>query len=162
MSSHTLPTPHCSLLDPLLESFKTATHLSGAAAPSAQQMAVVEGQLAWLVSVIASVLRGRLSAGAAESQEAVDGDLAARVFELLTLADSGSHQARYAHGSRQRLDMALLSFFQAFRKVFIGEQVGAGGRARGVGRAVLSGGRAYRRPSSPSALTSAACGPSGR
>ena len=33
---------------------------------------------------------------------------------------------RYEHHSRQRLDLALLAFFQNFRKVYVGEQVGAG------------------------------------
>ena len=31
--------------------------------------------------------------------------------------------ARYAEHSRQRLDLGLLSFFQNFRKVYVGEQV---------------------------------------
>ena len=31
---------------------------------------------------------------------------------------------RYGEHSRQRLDLALLSFFQNFRKVYVGEQVG--------------------------------------
>lgn len=30
---------------------------------------------------------------------------------------------RYGENSRQRLDMAVLGFFQNFRKVYIGEQV---------------------------------------
>lgn len=46
-----------------------------------------------------------------------------RVFGLLQLVDSGFHQSRYAERSRQRLDLAILSFFQSFRKVYVGEQV---------------------------------------
>jgi len=56
-------------------------------------------------------------------QETIDGDLAVRVFGLLQLVDSGFHQSRYAERSRQRLDLAILSFFQSFRKVYVGEQV---------------------------------------
>ena len=55
-------------------------------------------------------------------QEALDGDLAARVFGLLQAADTGSHQRRYGERSRQRLDLAVLAFFQSFRKVYVGEQ----------------------------------------
>ena len=55
-------------------------------------------------------------------QEALDGDLAARVFGLLQAADTGLHQRRYGERSRQRLDLAVLAFFQSFRKVYVGEQ----------------------------------------
>ncbi len=57
------------------------------------------------------------------SQETIDGDLAVRVFGLLPVVDSGYHQGRYGERSRQRLDLAILSLFQSFRKVYIGEQV---------------------------------------
>lgn len=56
------------------------------------------------------------------TQEALDGDLAARVFGLLQSADTGLHQTRYGERSRQRLDLAVLAFFQSFRKVYVGEQ----------------------------------------
>ena len=63
-------------------------------------------------------------------QEALDGDLAARVFELLQAADTGSHQRRYGERSRQRLDLAVLAFFQSFRKVYVGEQTMHSSKAR--------------------------------
>ena len=56
-------------------------------------------------------------------QETIDGDLAVRVFGLLPVVDSGYQQGRYGERSRQRLDLAILSLFQSFRKVYIGEQV---------------------------------------
>eukprot|EP00877_Chromochloris_zofingiensis_P005215 jgi/Chrzof1/14695/Cz09g12110.t1 len=111
------------LIDPLLEAFKAATQLNDHSQQTAQQLAVLEGQLAWMVSIIGSVIRGRLSSSSAESQESIDGDLAARVFGLLAVMDEGAHRQRYAEATRQRLDMAVLSFFQSFRKVYIGEQV---------------------------------------
>ena len=43
---------------------------------------------------------------------------------LLTLPTLFSFSGRYGEHSRQRLDLALLSFFQNFRKVYVGEQVG--------------------------------------
>jgi hypothetical protein len=63
------------------------------------------------------------AAAVAVVQEPIDGDLAARVFGLLQVVDTGAHAARVGEHSRQRLDIALLGFFQNFRKVYIGEQV---------------------------------------
>jgi hypothetical protein len=58
----------------------------------------------------------------APAQEAIDGDLSSRVFALLAAADEGYHRQRYEEPSRQRLDNAIINFFQAFRRVYIGEQ----------------------------------------
>lgn len=55
--------------------------------------------------------------------QVVDGELSARVFGLLRIADQGLMALRYGGVTRQRLDTSLLSFLQAFRKVYIGEQV---------------------------------------
>ena len=41
---------------------------------------------------------------------------------MLRVMDSGYHTQRYGARSRQRLDKALLSFFQNFRRVYVGEQ----------------------------------------
>src|SRR5689334_10563455 len=60
-----------------------------------QQLAVLEVQLAWMVSIVGSVIRGRLSSSSssssAESQESLDGELSARVFGLLRVLDAGIH-----------------------------------------------------------------------
>ncbi|GAX79235.1 hypothetical protein CEUSTIGMA_g6675.t1 [Chlamydomonas eustigma] len=107
------------LLEPILEVFsKAATQ-----AIPAQQLAIVEGQLTWLIYIIGAVIKGRLSSSSAESQEGIDGDLASSVLRLLPVMDDGFHAQRYSQKSRQRLDMAVVNFFQCFRKVYIGEQV---------------------------------------
>lgn len=54
-------------------------------------------------------------------QELLDGDLSVRVFSLITVCDTGFHQQRYGERTHQRLDIALLTFFQSFRKVYVGE-----------------------------------------
>jgi len=56
-------------------------------------------------------------------KENIDGDLASRVLGLLPVMDEGYHSQRYGERSKQRLDMAVINFFQCFRKVYIGEQV---------------------------------------
>ena len=53
------------------------------------QIEVLEGQMTWLVHIIAAVVKCRLSSSTAESQETIDGDLAARAFGLLQIVDSG-------------------------------------------------------------------------
>jgi hypothetical protein len=90
-----------------------------------RQLAVLEGQLAWLAYIVANVVRGRLSAASgAEAHEATDGALAARCFQLAALSDDGYHaRARHGEPTRRRLDGALLTFMQAFRKSYVGEQV---------------------------------------
>ena len=120
----------CSLLDPRLARYG---EMGGAAAgqggPGAEAtLGVLEGQLAWLVHIVGAVIRGRLSSSSAESQEAVDGELALRVFQLLILTEGPGHRARTAE-PRQRLELAVVGFFQNFRKVYVGEQVRARGRA---------------------------------
>lgn len=111
----------CALMDPMLDALQGAA--SGASAPVASQLVVLEGQLAWMVYIVGAVVRGRLSSSSAESQEAIDGDLATRVFRLLSFMDEGFLAQRYGEKSRQRLDAAVISFFQSFRRVYIGEQM---------------------------------------
>eukprot|EP00898_Chlorokybus_atmophyticus_P001655 jgi/Chlat1/2490/Chrsp175S02362 len=60
--------------------------------------------------------------GSTESQEVIDGELASRVFQLIQVTDTGIHSQRYAERSKQRLDISILSFFQNFRKIYVGEQ----------------------------------------
>lgn len=112
------------LLDPRVQQYQA---LSSAAGPPpgdlTAQLEVLEGQLTWLVHIVGSVLRGRMNSAGADTFEQLDGDLAARVFGLVSLADSGVHAARYGEPSRQRLELAVLGFFQNFRKVYVGEQV---------------------------------------
>lgn len=110
----------CSLADPLVKGFTDCSSLQ--AGSDASQLVVLEGQLTWIVYIIGAVIRGRLNSSSAESQESIDGELAARVFALLRVMDTGFHTGRYATRSRQRLDKAILSFFQNFRRVYVGEQ----------------------------------------
>eukprot|EP00951_Prasinocladus_malaysianus_P012227 scaffold91009_cov49-Prasinocladus_malaysianus.AAC.1 len=104
----------CSLMDPVITAYSEWANRPPEGDGTALQ--VVEGQLTWLVYIVGAVIRGRLSSSSAESQETIDGDLAARVFGLLQLTDSGFHVQRYSEHTRQRLDVALLAFFQNFRK----------------------------------------------
>ncbi|KAA3481473.1 exportin-7 isoform X1 [Gossypium australe] len=87
-----------------------------------------------------------------ESQEVLDAELSARVLQLINVTDSGLHSQddqigkllkqcledqqlleesqkfvsnkvqRYGEVSKQRLDRAILTFFQHFRKSYVGDQ----------------------------------------
>ena len=91
---------------------------------SAEDIDVTESQLTWLVHIVAAVIRGRISSSGAEAYEQLDGDLAARVFLIISASESNPvHTQRYNFRSKQRLELALISFFQSFRRAYIGEQV---------------------------------------
>ncbi|KAL4534670.1 hypothetical protein Ndes2526A_g05549 [Nannochloris sp. 'desiccata'] len=106
------------LLDPLLAQYQGSNGVA-----DARSLEIVEGQLTWLVHIVGAVIRGRMNSSGADQHEQTDGDLAARVFTLVAMSDSGHHAGRYNDHCRQRLDLAILSFFQNFRKVYVGEQV---------------------------------------
>jgi exportin-7 len=108
-----------SLLDPRLTQYQQ--YASGATNGSALE--VLEGQLTWLVHIVGAIIRGRMNNSGADTQETIDGDLAARIFALAAVSDTGAHAARHGARTRQRLDLAVLEFFQNFRKVYVGEQV---------------------------------------
>jgi exportin-7 len=86
-------------------------------------MQVLEGQITWFVYMIGAIIKGRLTTGSTDAQELLDGELATRALSLLDVADLDYNQQRYTEESRQRLDVALLTFFQHFRKVYVGEVV---------------------------------------
>ncbi|KAG9508806.1 Exportin-7, partial [Fragariocoptes setiger] len=89
--------------------------------PSASQveLTIQEGRLAWLVYIIGAAISGRLFFnGAKDEYESIDGDLAVGVIQLMRLSDS-----QLAHGRRsEKLELALLSFFEAYRKCYVGDQ----------------------------------------
>eukprot|EP00897_Mesotaenium_endlicherianum_P004381 jgi/Mesen1/3971/ME000210S03214 len=105
---------------PYLCRFQDAARLPGGS--DSNPVIVMEGQLTWLVHIIGAIIKGRLSSSSAETQEVIDGELSARVFQLIQLTDTGSHSQRYHQRSKQRLDLAILSFFQSFRRVYVGDQ----------------------------------------
>uniref|UniRef100_A0A8C5CXG2 Exportin 7 n=1 Tax=Gadus morhua TaxID=8049 RepID=A0A8C5CXG2_GADMO len=79
---------------------------------------VQEGRLTWLVYIIGAVIGGRVSFASTDEQDAMDGELVCRVLQLMNLTDS-----RLAQAGNERLELAMLSFFEQFRKIYIGDQV---------------------------------------
>merc|ERR1712012_609926 len=61
---------------------------------------------------------GRVSFNSNEDHDAMDGELVCRVLQLMQLTDS-----RLSQGGCEKLELALLSFFEQFRKIYVGDQV---------------------------------------
>ncbi|XP_067656690.1 exportin-7-like isoform X1 [Haliotis asinina] len=89
-----------------------------AAGNTGMELAVQEGRLTWLVYIIGSVIGGRVSFASTDEHDAMDGELVCRVLQLMNLTDS-----RLTQGGCEKLDIAILSFFEQFRKIYVGDQV---------------------------------------
>lgn len=111
----------CSLLVQLFDQSATAyQELLTQTASTTQQIEITiqEGQLTWLVYIIGSAIGGRVSFNSNEEHDAMDGELVCRVLQLMNLTDSG-----LAQGGCEKLELAMLSFFDQFRKIYVGDQI---------------------------------------
>lgn len=103
------------LFDQAARSYQEA--LSVSSSPSID-MSIQEGRLTWLVYIIGSAIGGRVSFNSNEELDAMDGELVCRVLQLMTLTDS-----RLSQGGCEKLEQAMLSFFEQFRKIYVGDQI---------------------------------------
>ncbi|KPP68145.1 exportin-7-like [Scleropages formosus] len=107
----------CALLVQLFDqSAQSYQELLQSTNSSAMDIAVQEGRLTWLVYIIGAVIGGRVSFASTDEQDAMDGELV--VLQLMNLTDS-----RLAQAGNEKLELAMLSFFEQFRKIYIGDQV---------------------------------------
>ena len=88
------------------------------------ELVIKEGQLTWLVYIIGSVIGGRMSysLGNTEEHDMYDGELVVRVLQLMTFINNHLEQSN-GHSCCEKLDLAILNFFEQFRKIFVGDQV---------------------------------------
>lgn len=103
-----------SLFDQAAQSYQELVRSTSA---STSDMAIQEGRLTWLVYIIGSVIGGRVSYSTIDEYDALDGELVCRVLQLMNLTDSQLSQ----RGS-EKLELAILSFFEQFRKMYVGDQ----------------------------------------
>ncbi|KAF6163853.1 hypothetical protein GIB67_024708 [Kingdonia uniflora] len=109
------------IMEPILQTYTERSRLQTSGDTS--ELSVIEAKLAWIIHIIAAILKVKQCTGySAESQEVVDAELAARVLQLINVTDSGLHTQRYGKLSKQRLDRSILTFFQHFRKSYVGDQ----------------------------------------
>ncbi|KAL0425403.1 UNVERIFIED_CONTAM: Exportin-7-B, partial [Sesamum radiatum] len=108
------------VMEPILQIYMERAQLQTG---DKSELSIVEAKLAWIVHIIAAILKIKQSVGcSAESQEVIDAELSARILRLVNVADSGLHSQRCGELSKQRLDRAILTFFQNFRKSYVGDQ----------------------------------------
>ncbi|XP_076993752.1 ran-binding protein 17 isoform X4 [Tamandua tetradactyla] len=81
-------------------------------------MAIQEGRLAWLVYLVGTVVGGRLTYTSTDEHDAMDGELSCRVFQLISLMDTG-----LPHCSNEKIELAVLWFLDQFRKTYVGDQL---------------------------------------
>ncbi|CAF0733817.1 unnamed protein product, partial [Brachionus calyciflorus] len=88
------------------------------------EMKIKEGQLSWLVYIIGAVIGGRssYSLGNTEEHDTYDGEMVVRVLQLMDFINNRLEQSNGTLGC-EKLDLAILNFFEQFRKIFIGDQV---------------------------------------
>ncbi|KAG7020193.1 Exportin-7 [Cucurbita argyrosperma subsp. argyrosperma] len=139
------------IMEPILRTYTERARLQGS---DNSELSVVEAKLAWIVHIIAAIVKIKQCTGCSvESQEVLDAELSARVLQLINVTDNGLHSQivshkitilhveklsfvqasypqvhlpsllqRYSEASKQRLDRAILTFFQNFRKSYVGDQ----------------------------------------
>uniref|UniRef100_A0A7N2M263 Importin N-terminal domain-containing protein n=1 Tax=Quercus lobata TaxID=97700 RepID=A0A7N2M263_QUELO len=108
------------IMEPILQLYMDGANLQCCAYNI--QLSLAEVKLAWIVHIVAAILKTKQISGfSGELQEVFDAELSARVWQLINVTDSGLQSQRYGELSKQRLDCAILTFLQQFRKSFVGD-----------------------------------------
>lgn len=119
------------LFDKTAQEYQTlikTTSINGRISPRFQNQnpdfKIKEGQLTWLVYIIGAVIGGRssYSLGNTEEHDMYDGELVVRVLQLMNFVNNHLEQSNGTYGC-EKLDLAILNFFEQFRKIFVGDQV---------------------------------------
>uniref|UniRef100_H2ZGH4 Importin N-terminal domain-containing protein n=1 Tax=Ciona savignyi TaxID=51511 RepID=H2ZGH4_CIOSA len=77
------------------------------------------GTLTWIIHLVGAVVGGRVSFAATDDHDAMDGELVIRVLQLMDVTDR-----RLPSGNGfVTIELAFLSFFEQFRKIYVGDQV---------------------------------------
>ncbi|PIK61768.1 putative exportin-7-like [Apostichopus japonicus] len=108
----------CALLIQLFDTAAQEYQKLAQTSTSAMDLAVQEGRLTWLVYIIGAVIGGRVSFTSVEEHDGLDGELVCRVLQLMNITD-----AKLSTGGSEKLDLAMLSFFEQFSKIYLGNQV---------------------------------------
>lgn len=114
------------LFDDTAQQYQTLTKstTTSSTASSNVELVIKEGQMAWLVYIIGGVIGGRISynLGNSEEHDMYDGELVVRVLQLMNFINDRLQQTN-GHAGCEKLDLAILNFFEQFRKIFVGDQV---------------------------------------
>jgi exportin-7 len=136
--------------DPLLNQYRELLALMGTnstdSAPQdvQQRMAIIEGQLTWLSYIVGTIVGGHSwsSAHMGEGEETIDASLSRRALQLAQVVDYRLTSSNGVGRADPKLELALLYYFQNFRRVymFMWDQVSGTnpGSATGVSVSVVA------------------------
>ena len=105
----------------ILQQMGTNTPTTSAPADVQQRVAIMEGQLTWLVYMIGAIIGGHSwsSAHMGDGDETIDASLSRRVLQLAQGVDYRLTHSSGAGRSDAMLEAALLFYFQNFRRVYM-------------------------------------------
>ena len=108
------------LFDPLLQNYSEVCDMGSNNPANEQKLLILEGQLAWLVYIVGSVIgcHSYSSTQNEDGDELVDADLSKRVFRLMQMTE---HRLIASGGQTKcdiHLELALLAYFQNFRRTY--------------------------------------------
>jgi exportin-7 len=108
-----------------LTKLSESTRLGLASKEESKDLKVKQDQMTWLVYIIGGVIGGRISynIGNSEENDLYDGELVVRVLQLMQFINTRLESQQHSEQNSEQLDLALLNFFEQFRKIFIGDQV---------------------------------------
>lgn len=98
---------------------KTAKHFQEMIHGDMQQLALPHSQLAWIIHIVGAVVGGRVAFASCDEHDTIDGQLVVRVLRFMDLNDQQLNTGR----GFAKIEVALLSFFEQYRKIYIGDQV---------------------------------------
>ncbi|XP_054412198.1 ran-binding protein 17 isoform X5 [Pongo abelii] len=109
----------CALLVQLFDqNAQNYQHLLHPSSGVTVDITIQEGRLAWLVYLVGTVVGGRLTYTSTDEHDAMDGELSCRVFQLISLMDTGLPRC-----SNEKIELAILWFLDQFRKTYVGDQL---------------------------------------
>lgn len=116
-----------SFLDPVLRLYEEQVLKSlgpPQTAEAARRVDIMDGQLTWLVYMVGAIIGGHSSTDihTTEGQEAIDASMASRCMQLAQGLNFRMTQTGGQAKCSARLELALMHFFQSFRKMYTWEQ----------------------------------------
>lgn len=113
--------------DPLLSSYREIIrHLGNSSTDNApadvtNRVAILEGQLTWLTYIVGSIVGGHSwsSAHMGDGNESIDASLSRRTLQLAQGIDYRLTSTNGIGRANPKLEMALLYYFQNFRRVYM-------------------------------------------
>mmetsp|Transcript_32480 Transcript_32480/g.37607 ORF Transcript_32480/g.37607 Transcript_32480/m.37607 type:complete len:1135 (+) Transcript_32480:435-3839(+) len=136
-----------STFDPLLNQYREAiTHIGSSSTSSAgpdviRQITIVEGQLTWLMYIVGSIVGGHSwsSAHIGDGEEVIDATLSRRALQLAQMVDYRLSSTNGIGRTNPKLELAILFYFQNFRRVYMFMWDQVSGNSNNVGTMSIGG-----------------------